>query len=197
MNLPNKLTVMRLILVPVFMVILLWNFGADTLTRLIAAAVFAIASLTDMLDGKIARKYNLVTNFGKFLDPLADKFMVIAALMCLIACGGSAMYSTCLIIAATIVIFRELAVTSVRLLACGKDGTVIAANIYGKIKTCLQIAFVLYALVDPILCDLVGVPLDGWPHFISYVLMLAMTVMTVLSGASYIRSYWKYIGPES
>lgn len=193
MNLPNKLTVMRICLVPPMMIFVVFDFGSGIWANVIAAALFAIASLTDMLDGKIARKYNLITNFGKFLDPLADKFLVMGALisMCLVADNG--VYGKLLLLGTAVVIFRELAVTSIRLIAVKADGVVIAANIFGKIKTVTQIAFVIIALLEPVFDTLTGVDTLRIP---SYVLLCAMTVMTVFSGATYIKGYWKYISDD-
>ena len=142
MNLPNKLSVLRMILVPVFVVVMV--LVADPWGSIVGVALFIIASLTDMLDGKIARKYNLITDFGKFIDPLADKFMVIGALLVILY--KYATIRPVFIWAVIIVIFRELAVTSIRLVASSSSGVVIAANWLGKIKTCTQIACVCAAV---------------------------------------------------
>lgn len=175
------------------MVFIVFDFGLGAWANVIAAAFFAIASITDMLDGKIARKYGLITNFGKFLDPLADKFMVMGALisMCLVA--ENDIYGKLLLLATAVVIFRELAVTSIRLIAVNASGVVIAANIFGKIKTCTQIAFVLVALAEPVICDVISIDLMRIP---SYVLLLAMTFMTIFSGITYIKGYWKFISDD-
>ena len=201
MNLPNKLTVARICIIPVFMVFLLvpFSFGGngDTVCRWIAAVFFLAAAITDHLDGRIARKYNLVTDFGKFLDPLADKMMVLGAMIGLIVLSGRAAFSTednvyfCLTATLTfIVLFRELAVTSLRLAASGAKGVVIAANYLGKTKTVVQIIFVLAALLEP--------PIFGWcavgqHHIISYFFMLFTAVMTVWSGLSYFKGYFPVI----
>lgn len=193
LNLPNKLTVIRLLLIPVFLVFIV-IFHDEVWGRILSAAVFAIAAFTDFLDGKIARKNNLVTDFGKFLDPLADKFLVLSALFsmaCIIGMGkGSSdrVYGILFFIAAMTVLFRELAVTSMRLVvATSKDKIVIAASWLGKIKTATQIAFVLTAMLEPLF----------WQgHIASYILMAAMTVMTLWSGLSYIIGYWKYLDPS-
>ncbi len=189
MNLPNKLTLLRVILIPVFMIMYICNFGLGIWHYIIAAAIFVIASLTDMLDGKIARKYGLVTNLGKFLDPLADKCIVICALVCLsFMSAGYGAYGVVVTFASAIVIFRELAVTSMRLVAASADGSVIAAAILGKIKTTTQMIFITYAIVEP------AIPLSiCQSHIISYVLCAAMSVMTVWSGMDYLVKYWKYI----
>lgn len=137
MNLPNKLTVGRIILVPFFVAAVLLDFPLHYLAALI---IFVIASLTDLLDGKIARKNNLVTDFGKFADPLADKILVLAALLCFVQNGF------CDCVAVIIVLFREFAVTSIRLTAAA-GGKVVAANIFGKIKTVTQMIAIIAILV--------------------------------------------------
>ena len=125
MNLPNKLTLLRIILIPIFMVVLYWGFSG---ANYVALAIFIIASLTDMLDGKIARKYNLVTDFGKFADPLADKMLVTAAMLWFVEIGQMPAW------ALLIVIIREFAVSGLRMIASDK-GRVIAAGWSGKVKT--------------------------------------------------------------
>lgn len=144
MNLPNKLTVGRIILVPFFVAAMLIDFS---LHHLVALIIFVIASLTDMLDGKIARKNNLVTDFGKFADPLTDKILVTAALLCFVQNG----YCDC--VAVIIVMFREFAVTSIRLTAAAK-GKVVAANIFGKIKTVSQMIAIIAILLMQFVLDL-------------------------------------------
>ena len=198
MNLPNKLTVLRLILVPVIMVVML--LPLDTIPYgVISALIFGAASYTDMLDGKIARRDNLITDFGKFLDPLADKFMVIGAMMMLIFRHGGAL-QICLTIAATVVVFRELAVTSIRLVASG-SGVVVAANMLGKIKTVSQIIFILCALLEPVIFEVAsiasGMDLVKYDyHVLTYVSMALSSFFAVLSGVNYLKSYWKFLDPE-
>lgn len=198
MNLPNKLSLLRVFLVPLFMVFYLCNFGLGIWQYVIAAVIYMAAGFTDFLDGNIARKYGLVTNLGKFLDPLADKFMVMTSLLCL--CYVSAInafgsndkiYGACLVVAAAIVIFRELAITSMRLVAASTDGSVIAAAYLGKLKTVTQMVFTSFAIIEPAFYGL-GLSIFN-DHIISYVLMALMTIMTVWSGIDYLKSYWKYI----
>ncbi len=198
MNLPNKLSLLRVFLVPVFMVFYLCDFGLGMWQYIIAAVIYMAAGFTDFLDGSIARKYGLVTNLGKFLDPLADKFMVMTSLLCL--CYVSAInadttndtvYGACLVVAAAIVIFRELAITSMRLVAASTDGSVIAAAYLGKLKTVTQMVFTTFAIVEPAFYSL-GLSVFN-DHIISYVLMALMVIMTVWSGVDYLKSYWKYI----
>ncbi len=193
MNLPNKLSVMRMIMVPIFVVVMMLPF--EPWCDLIGVALFIIASLTDMLDGKIARKYNLVTDFGKFIDPLADKFMVIGALLVILY-----KYETIrplFIWAVIIVIFRELAVTSIRLVASSSSGVVIAANYLGKIKTCTQIACVCAVILEPIIYGALPLP-EFFSKYLplTYLTTILMIVFTLWSGINYIVSYWKYLDPQ-
>lgn len=201
MNLPNRLTVLRMCLVPVFMAVMLLPIGklmpdglAAWLPRVIAAVIFIVSSFTDMLDGKIARKHNLVTDFGKFLDPLADKTLVIGALLaCSIAyceqIGWALGWVT------FIVIFREFAVTSMRLVVVNTSGIVVAASMLGKIKTVSQIVGICFILLEPVvITPLLRMALPAFPeYFFSYVCMIVLTVTTAVSGFDYIKSYWKYI----
>ena len=199
LNLPNKLTLARMIMVPFLMIFITFDFGLGVWSRLIAAAFFALASATDFLDGYLARRDNLVTNFGKFMDPLADKLMVFVALISLCYVTGrdglwfesERIYGVCLLTATIIVIFRELAVTSMRMVVTNTDGVVIAANWLGKVKTCVQIVFILAAIIEPMFDYKF---LGG--HAVSYVTMAAMTILTVWSGYVYFKGYWKYINPS-
>ena len=177
MNLPNKLTVLRIILIPVFMVLLL-NFN------MLAAAgvIFVIASLTDLADGKIARKYNLVTNFGKFADPLADKLLVCAALVALCAMGRLGTSYTLGAWAAFIILAREFMVTGIRLVAAA-EGKVIAAGMSGKIKTTIQMITIVYILFSDLLVS-VGLPVNV-SGIITNILVAASVLITVYSGAEY------------
>ena len=140
MNLPNKLTVMRVIMIPFFVISLLAFQGEVRLLRNLAAAIFIVASLTDMLDGKIARKYNLVTNFGKFMDPLADKLLVCSALICLIELGQLPAWMVIIIVS------REFIISGFRLIAA-EQGIVIAASYWGKFKTTFQMISVILLIV--------------------------------------------------
>ena len=140
MNLPNKFTIFRVIFIPFFVVFLLLDPSNQTY-RYIADAIFIIASLTDMLDGKIARKYNLVTNFGKFMDPLADKLLVSAAMICLIATGQLAAWIVIVIIS------REFIISGFRLIA-SDNGIVIAASYWGKFKTVFQMLMIIVLIAN-------------------------------------------------
>lgn len=141
MNLPNKLTTLRVIMIPFFVFFLLWQNGENRTFRMIALALFIIASLTDLLDGKIARKYNLVTNFGKFMDPLADKLLVCSALIGLIELKALPAWMVIVIIS------REFIISGFRLIA-SDNGVVIAASYWGKFKTTFQMVSVVLLILD-------------------------------------------------
>ena len=140
MNLPNKLTVLRIIMVPFFVFFMLTDVGG-TANKWIALVLFCVASLTDLLDGKIARKYNLVTNFGKFMDPLADKLLVCSAMICMIDSGQLTAWFVIIIIA------REFIISGFRLVA-SDNGIVIAASYWGKFKTTSQMIMVVLLILN-------------------------------------------------
>ena len=140
MNLPNKLTVLRVCMVPVFVVFMLWN-GFGTASKYVAAAIFILASMTDWLDGYLARKNNLVTDFGKFMDPIADKLLVCSALICLVEKGALAAWIVIIIIG------REFIISGFRLIAA-ENGRVIAAGIWGKAKTVVQMIMCILLIMD-------------------------------------------------
>lgn len=173
MNLANKLTLSRVVLVPVFVVAALIDSAFAQWT---AFAIFIIASLTDLADGKIARKYNMVSAFGKFLDPLADKLLVTAALCVFV---GKDIISVWILF---IIIIREFVVTGVRLVAAA-DGTVIAASMWGKVKTTLQL-IVLGVMLFPVNLG-IYIPLFAG-ICIADILVYAVAVVTVLSGIDYL-----------
>lgn len=165
LNVPNVLTVIRILLVPVLVVALLDKTdGGD----LLAAIVFAVASLTDAIDGYLARSRNWVTTFGKLMDPIADKLLIIAALVALVSRGRLAAW------VAMVIIAREFAVTVLRVAVGTQQGVVISANLFGKLKTLLQVAMVM-ALIA------VGEPQPLWVSLLVYVTV----AVTVLSGAEY------------
>ena len=168
MNLPNKLTVLRVCMIPFFVVMLLLNGGENQTYRYIAAAIFIVASLTDMLDGKIARKYNLVTNFGKFMDPLADKLLVCSALICLVDLKQLPAWMVIVIIS------REFIISGFRLVA-SDNGIVIAASYWGKFKTTFQMIAVVLLIV--------GIP--ALSMVTTAVVWIAL-VLTVISLVDYI-----------
>ena len=185
-NLPNVLTVIRVILVPFFMLTVLIP-GESAVWRIIAAAVFALISFTDMLDGKIARKYNLVTDFGKFLDPLADKFLVLGALLALLK-KYSAELGDLLVWVTLVVILRELAVTSLRLVAVNKSGKVIAASIWGKLKTVSQMVAIICVFLEPVI---ITPYIDTPAYLLSYITLVFMMVTTIFSGVDYFVKFLK------
>ena len=200
MNLPNKLSVLRLCMVPVFVVVMMVS---DALwANLLGTFLFGAAAFTDMLDGKIARKYGLVTDFGKFLDPLADKFMVIGAFLVILykSMGDfprNDLFCSIFFWAVALVIFRELAVTSIRLVVSGSSGIVVAANMLGKIKTCTQIACVIVCLLERVIYQYVQAPafLEEWLPFSLFTTVI-MLFFTLWSGINYLASYWKYMDPQ-
>lgn len=196
MNLPNKLTLLRLCLVPIFVVVMMVSNALWA--SIVGLILFIGASVTDMLDGKIARKYNLITDFGKFMDPLADKFMVIGAMFVILyralTLYGDKIFANVFFWAFLIVIFRELAVTSIRLVVSGSSGIVIAANMLGKIKTCTQIACVICCIAEPVVYEVIHVKTDFLP--VSLVTSVLMLIFTLWSGIHYIVSYWKYLDPQ-
>lgn len=185
-NLPNKLTILRMILVPVVMVFILYpalTGNSHILYGIIPALLFVITAVTDFIDGKIARKYNLITDFGKFMDPVADKFMVIGALVAITVANDT--LRPFMVWVAIIVIFRELAVTSVRLVVSG-EGIVVPANWLGKCKTMTQSISIVVFLIEHLFWDL---------YIFSYIGMAATAVLTLWSGINYLKEYWKYIDP--
>ncbi len=196
MNLPNKLTLLRLCLVPIFVVVMM--VSSALWASIVGLVLFIGASLTDMLDGKIARKYNLITDFGKFMDPLADKFMVIGAMFVILyralTVYADTLFANVFFWAFLIVIFRELAVTSIRLVVSGSSGIVIAANMLGKIKTCTQIACVICCIAEPVIYQQLNMDTDFLP--VSLVTAGLMLIFTLWSGIHYIATYWKYLDPR-
>ena len=174
MNLPNKLTLLRVVMIPFFVWFMLTD-SLDGASRYAALAVFIVASLTDLLDGKIARKYNLVTNFGKFMDPLADKLLVCSALICLIQTGQLPAWYVIVIIA------REFIISGFRLIA-SDNGIVIAASYWGKFKTTFQmILIVLLILNIPSLA------------VVTQIFYWAALILTVVSLADYIRKNFQVL----
>ena len=194
-NLPNKLTIFRIILVPVFMIFILLpekNILGEIWPKIFAAALFFIAALTDFIDGLLARRLDLITDFGKLMDPIADKFMVMGAMIATTASNAFAPLRWLSVWATTIIFFREFAVTSIRLVASSSGGTVIAANFAGKVKTLLQIICVLVIWLEDIV---ISQNLNTPPYLFSYITMAVMIAATVYSGFVYFKNYWQYINP--
>ncbi len=170
MNLPNKLTIVRVLLIPFFVFFMLTDYLGG-LSKWIALFLFVAASLTDLLDGKIARKYNLVTNFGKFMDPLADKLLVCSALICFVELG---MLPSWIVI---IIISREFIISGFRLIAAD-NGLVIAAGYWGKLKTVFQMIMIILLIAD--------LPFAGMVWVEQVVIYLAL-LLTVISLVDYLR----------
>ena len=170
MNLPNKLTVLRVLLIPFFVFFML--VPVVDYSNYIAVAIFIIASLTDLADGKIARKYNLVTNFGKFMDPLADKLLVCSAMICLVATGQLAAWMVIVIIS------REFIISGFRLIA-SDNNVVIAASYWGKFKTTFQMLMVIVIIFN------INLQL-GWLNILGTLLIYVALVLTVVSLIDYI-----------
>ena len=203
MNLPNKLSILRIILIPVTMFFMLpisiYGFEPEAHNAfisehgmLIAAFVFIIASLTDMLDGKIARKYNLITDLGKFLDSLADKMLVIAILIAFVAAGRVSPWLL------AIIVLREFMVTGIRLVA-SKEGVVMAAKMIGKVKTVTQMIAIIYLMFEPTIMKFTG---DDYAaslktpcavSIIGDVLFGICVIMTVVSGLDYLIKNISYL----
>ena len=181
---------LRIMLVPLFVAAMLIPFPLHNLAALL---IFAIASITDMFDGRIARERNLVTDFGKFADPLADKILVLAAMLCFVQNG------LCDCVAVIIVLLREFAVTSIRLIAAAK-GEVVAANIWGKVKTVTQMTAIIAILVMQSVLDVltlasVDIPalLPGIFFCAGEVLIWISTIFAIISGVIYLKQNWKFI----
>lgn len=207
MNTANKLTLARLIFVPIFLIVMLLPDSVIPfdISCIIGAVLFIGASITDSLDGKIARKRNMITDFGKFLDPLADKFMVIGALFVVIYRFDEPLRFPFLILT-VIIVFRELAVTAARLVASTSGNVVIAANMLGKLKTVFQIICISSVLIETVLWPfLFGTLLNmdtSWLYSVLYgypvtlITLVITAVLTVWSGINYILGCWKYINPS-
>ena len=190
MNLPNTLSLIRAILVPVFVVALLFMRDMPIWGCIVPAIIYAVTGFTDMLDGKIARKYNLVTDFGKFIDPLADKFMVIGSMIAILVwmlLRGEVTLELVFVWLVLIILLRELGVTSLRLVVAGKSGIVVAASMLGKIKTVSQMAGTIIILLEPM------IPYFSENHILSYVAMAIMAFTTLFSGLDYLKAYMPHI----
>lgn len=195
MNLPNTLSLIRVILVPFFMAAVIFvdpkageGFWQTLGLAAIPAAIFGLTAYTDHLDGKIARKYNLITDFGKFIDPLADKFMVFGALISILVSRPD--IANLFVWVAAVIMLRELAVTSLRLVVASSAGKVVAASWWGKVKTATQCVAILLILLEPAI--LYAAP-DTFPPLCSYIAMAAMLITTIGSGIDYLRVYMPYV----
>ena len=194
MNLPNKLTVLRMIMIPFFMFIIMFPMLGQFWSRIAAAAIFGLTALTDMLDGKIARKYNLITDFGKFLDPVADKLMTIGGYIAILTTlTADRVFFMIFAWATFIVILRELAVTSLRMIVSNGASVVIAAAYLGKVKTVSQIVCILVMILEPAFFG--GTFVSDY-HILSYISLAFMVFMTIWSGIDYLKAYWPLLDPE-
>ena len=202
MNLPNKLSLLRIILIPVTMLFMLpisiygfepqgWNSFIENYGMIIAGFIFIVASLTDMLDGRIARKYNMITDLGKFLDSLADKMLVIAVLIAFVGLGRISPWLL------AIIVLREFMVTGIRLIA-SKNGLVMAAKMIGKIKTTTQMIAIIYLMFEPAIMKITG---DDYMaslktpcavSIIGDILFYISVIMTIISGMDYLLKNLDY-----
>lgn len=188
MNLPNKLTVIRVFLIPIFIIFMSINFQWGSVNffgatihweYLIATVIFVGASLTDLADGKIARKHHLVTNFGKFMDPLADKMLVLTAFIYLVAVGKAPAWVV------AIIACRELLITTLRLLIVEQGGSVMAAQMPGKIKTATQMLAIVFLLLnDPLF--------SYWQIPFGTIMLYICLIFTVYSAYDYLKQNQKY-----
>lgn len=193
MNIPNTLSLIRALLVPVFVAVLLFLRNDLYLCCIVSTVVYALTGFTDMLDGKIARKYNLVTDFGKFIDPLADKFMVIGSAIAILVWMmllGETTLALVFVWVVLVILLRELGVTSLRLVVAGKSGIVVAASMLGKIKTVSQMAGTVIILLEPI------IPYFSENHILSYVSMGIMAFTTLFSGLDYLKAYMPHLSMD-
>lgn len=193
MNIPNTLSIIRVLLVPLFVASLLFMYNDEIYgvwSYIVPAIIYVVTGLTDMLDGKIARKYNLVTDFGKFIDPLADKFMVLSSMISILVwmmLRGDTQLAIVFVWVVLVILLRELGVTSLRLVVANKEGIVVAASMLGKIKTVSQMVGTVVLIIEPMIpffCD---------NHVLSYVFMAIMAFTTLFSGIDYLRAYMPHI----
>ena len=190
LNVPNTLSLIRCLLVPAFVATLLFMRDIEIWGIVVPTIVYILTAFTDMLDGKIARKYNLVTDFGKFIDPLADKFMVISSMIAILVwmiLRGDQPLALVFVWVVLIILLRELGVTSLRLVVAGKSGIVVAASMLGKLKTVSQMVGTVVILIEPTL------PFFSENHILSYVFMAIMAFTTLFSGYDYLKAYMPYI----
>lgn len=194
LNIPNTLSLLRVAMVPLVVLSAVLMYDIKIWGQIIPAVIFILTALTDMLDGKIARKYNLITDFGKFIDPLADKFMVFGALLSVLYISlkteGAGVFAAVFIWVALVVMFRELAITSLRLVVAGKSGKVIAASWWGKVKTMSQCIAIVVFFLNPLYAryDM---------YISSYVFAAVILVTTIGSGIDYFRAYLPMIDTNS
>ena len=192
LNVPNTLSLIRCFLVPVFVATLIFMRRIPIWGFVVPALVYIITGLTDMLDGKIARKYNLITDFGKFIDPLADKFMVLSSMIAILVwmlLRGENTLALVFVWVVLVILLRELGVTSLRLVVAGNSGIVVAASLLGKIKTVSQMVGTVVLIVEPLFV----LPIFTEMHVLSYAFMAIMAFTTLFSGLDYLKAYLPYI----
>ena len=190
LNVPNTLSLIRVFMVPAFVATLIFMRDIPVWGIIVPIIIYALTALTDMLDGQIARRCNLVTDFGKFIDPLADKFMVLSSMIAILLwmiLRNEVVMSIIFVWVVLIILLRELGVTSLRLVVAGKSGIVVAASSLGKIKTVSQMVGTVIILIEPMIpyfCD---------NHILSYICMGVMAFTTLFSGLDYLKAYLPYI----
>lgn len=190
LNVPNTLSLIRVFMVPAFVATLIFMRDIPVWGIIVPIILYALTALTDMLDGQIARRCNLVTDFGKFIDPLADKFMVLSSMIAMLVwmiLRNEIVMSIIFVWVVLIILLRELGVTSLRLVVAGKSGIVVAASWLGKIKTVSQMVGTVIILIEPMIpyfCD---------NHILSYICMGVMAFTTLFSGLDYLKAYLPYI----
>ena len=201
MNLPNKLTILRILLVPIMVIIPFLNIEGNLLnipiSYIIMDLIFIIASITDKLDGSIARSRNMITNFGKFLDPIADKILVLAAMLILVEAGNMPAWIPIIVLA------REFAVSAYRLIAVEQGGKVVAASKWGKLKTVTQMIAIIAAFINingtNIFCNFINGNLTGIElsiNIITSIMLIVSTIATIFSGWDYIKDGKKLLLTE-
>ena len=199
MNIPNTLSIIRCLLVPIFVAALIYMRDMGVWGLVVPAAIYGLTALTDMLDGKIARKYNLITDFGKFIDPLADKFMVLSSMISILVwmlLRDNKTLALVFVWVVLVILLRELGVTSIRLVVAGKSGIVVAASIFGKIKTVSQMVGTVLIILEPALPMVIKNSVVSYiadNHIISYIAMAVMAFTTIFSGIDYLKAYMPYI----
>ena len=199
MNIPNTLSIIRCLLVPIFVAALIYMRDMGVWGLVVPAAIYGLTALTDMLDGKIARKYNLITDFGKFIDPLADKFMVLSSMISILVwmlLRDNKTLALVFVWVVLVILLRELGVTSIRLVVAGKSGIVVAASIFGKIKTVSQMVGTVLIILEPALPMVIKNSVVSYiadNHIISYIAMAVMAFTTIFSGIDYLKAYIPYI----
>ena len=190
LNVPNTISLIRVFMVPAFVATLIFMRDIPVWGIIVPIIIYALTALTDMLDGQMARRCNLVTDFGKFIDPLADKFMVLSSMIAMLVwmiLRNEVVMSIIFVWVVLIILLRELGVTSLRLVVAGKSGIVVAASWLGKIKTVSQMVGTVIILIEPMIpyfCD---------NHILSYICMGVMAFTTLFSGLDYLKSYLPYI----